>query len=80
MHFWLHAQCTCSGPGSVHTHSGHDRQTILSGGPLHPLTFELRQRGELDRSGVSAILRGALGFSLLLCLPHGLPRKPIHFL
>lgn len=64
----------------THTHSGHDRQTILSGGPLHPLTFELRQRGELDRSGVSAILRGALGFSLLLCLPHGLPRKPIHFL
>lgn len=79
MHFWLHAvylqriqQCT--------HHTGHERQPILSGGPLHPLTFELRQRRKLDRNGVSTVLRGALGFSLLLRLSHGLPRESVHFL
>lgn len=43
-------------------------------------TFELRQRGELNRSALSAVLRRALGFPLFLRLSHGLPRKPVHFL
>lgn len=43
-------------------------------------TFELRQRGKLNRSALSAVLRRALGFSLFLRLPHGLSGKPVHFL
>ena len=43
-------------------------------------TFELRQRGELDRGALGAVLRRALGLPLLLGLPHGLSREPVHLL
>lgn len=56
--------------------------SILSSRHLHPLkpTFELRQRRKLNWGALCAVLGRALGFSLLLGLPHGLSGKPVHFL
>lgn len=67
LHVWVHI-----------THSSC--QTILSCRRLHPLTFELRQRWQLDRGARSAVLGRALGSPLPLGLPHGLSGEAIHFL
>lgn len=67
LHVWVHIkQSPC--------------QTTLSCRRLHPLTFELRQRWQLHRGALGAVLGRALGSPLPLGLPHRLLGKAVHLL